>query len=94
MDINKTNLDQYTKDINSYIFKSIKSHRQEKKYTILDLAAKCDVSAGYLSDVENGKHSNVSLRFLLKICLALELNLDELLRESFQINGFYKGSSK
>lgn len=89
MDDNETisQIEQYSLKISQYIFRAIKDRRYEKNYTILELASICDVSPGYLSDVENGKHHNTSLRFLLKICIALDLKLDDLLHKSFEENG-------
>lgn len=77
---NKKKIDEYSLEVTRYVFEVIKQTRKEKKLTILELAAICDVSPGYLSDLENQKHPNASLRFLLKVCITLDLNLDKVLQ--------------
>lgn len=80
-------IDLYSKEIQLHLCKSIKKVRYEKGLTILELSSICDVSPGYLSDVENGKHMNVSMRFLIKICFSLNINLPQLLEESLREKG-------
>ncbi|MGG1674692.1 helix-turn-helix domain-containing protein [Neobacillus sp. NRS-1170] len=59
----------------------IKEMRQEKGYSISELANIADVSKSYLSHIERGLQSNPSLQFLYKVAKALGTNLEYLLEK-------------
>ena len=57
----------------------VKEIREERRFTQDQLAAKSDVSKGFLSDIENNKR-NPSSEYVLKIANALGASLEYLLR--------------
>ena len=57
----------------------IRAKREEKNLSLVDFAKEVGISAGYLSQLENGKKANPKLEVLLKIIKFLEINLDTLL---------------
>ena len=57
----------------------IKAKREEKKYSLVDFSNKIGISAGYLSQLENGKKSNPKLEIVLRIIKELEIDIDMLL---------------
>ena len=59
----------------------IKRLREEKGYTITELARLSKVSKSYLSQIEKGFQSNPSLQFLNKISIPLETSINFLLEE-------------
>jgi XRE family transcriptional regulator of biofilm formation len=59
----------------------IKRLREEKKFSITELARVAGVSKSYLSQIERGVQTNPSLQFLLKISSPLGTTLDYLLVE-------------
>lgn len=61
------------------IGKQIKLLRQEKGFSITDLARLADVSKSYLSQIERGLQTNPSLQFLCKIAKSLDTTIDFLL---------------
>lgn len=63
------------KDIR-FIGQRIKSFRKQQNLTIKELANKINSSAGYLSDIENGK-TLLSINKLIDICDALGVTLSE-----------------
>jgi len=63
----------------SHLGERIKTRRQELGWTQDELAAKADLSKGFLSDLENGKR-NVSANNLLDIARVLSLSLDFLMK--------------
>jgi XRE family transcriptional regulator of biofilm formation len=65
----------------------IKRLREEKKFSITELARVSGVSKSYLSQIERGVQSNPSLQFLLKISSPLGTTLDYLLVEATSEKG-------
>ncbi|WP_394186470.1 helix-turn-helix domain-containing protein [Metabacillus halosaccharovorans] len=56
--------------------------RQEKGYSISELAELAGVSKSYLSYIERDVQKNPSLQFLKKIALTLEIEIEDLLGSS------------
>ncbi len=57
----------------------IRAKREEKNLSLVDFAKEVGISAGYLSQLENGKKVNPKLEVVLKIIKFLEIDLDTLL---------------
>lgn len=57
----------------------IKAKREEKKYSLVEFAAKVGISPGYLSQLENGRKANPKLEIVLRIIRELEMDIDMLL---------------
>ncbi|WP_407636676.1 helix-turn-helix domain-containing protein [Acetivibrio cellulolyticus] len=57
----------------------IKAKREEKNYSLIDFAKVVGISAGYLSQLENGRKANPKLEIVLKIIKELEVDIDMLL---------------
>ncbi len=53
--------------------------REDREYSVNALARLADISASYISDLENGKKANPSIKELVKICKSLNIGLDVLL---------------
>lgn len=71
--------------------KKIKSHRIAAGLTQSQLANIINISSGFLSDIETGKGSSISLKNLGKIASALNITIDDLLCDSLS---FYNNSLK
>ena len=56
---------------------TIKHHRKEKEWTLKDLSAKCGLSVGQLSKLENDK-SSASIGALRKIAEAFDIPVSAL----------------
>ncbi len=56
----------------------IREQRKERGWTLTELGDKAGVSAGFLSDLENGKQRNVGVVALLDISRVLGVSLDYL----------------
>ncbi len=52
--------------------------RQEKGFTLVELARKAKLSHGYIADLEKGVKKNPSMNTLESISKALGITLDEL----------------
>lgn len=65
---------------------TIKNLRKHKNLTLLELSNKCDLSTTYLSDIENNKLDNCSIKTLEKISIALEVNIKDLFYSKFDID--------
>lgn len=57
----------------------IKSRREEKGYTLSEFAKMIDISAGYLSQIENGRKTNPKLDIVLRIIHELDIDIEVLL---------------
>ncbi len=57
----------------------IKSKREEKGYTLSEFAQMIEISAGYLSQIENGRKTNPKLDIILKIIHELDIDIEMLL---------------
>lgn len=57
----------------------IKQKREEKNYNLIDFAQIIGISAGYLSQLENGRKVNPKLDIILKIIRELDIDIDMLL---------------
>ncbi len=57
----------------------IRARRLERKMTLTGLAEVVGVSAGYLSQIENGRKQNPKLEIVLRLIHHLDLDLDMLL---------------
>lgn len=57
---------------------NIKYFRMEKKLTLTELAKLCNMSLGYLSNLESGARSNPSYKTMKKISDVLGHNVSEI----------------
>jgi XRE family transcriptional regulator, master regulator for biofilm formation len=57
----------------------IRSLREEKKYSLSELAKKSGISKSYLSQIERNLQSNPSLQLLSKLAISLGTTVEELL---------------
>ena len=57
----------------------IKAKREEKNISLTDFAKALNISAGYLSQIENGKKTNPKLEIVLRMIRELDIDLDMLL---------------
>ncbi|MDE7229522.1 MAG: helix-turn-helix domain-containing protein [Oscillospiraceae bacterium] len=69
-----------SKEPEKYFGKLIRSKRKEKRITQERLAELVGISTTYLRSVECGKHS-VTWKIWLKICLALQLDIDDIMKK-------------
>lgn len=60
---------------------NIRRIAKNKQMTIYQVMKKSKVSMGYIYDLTNNKQSNPSANILRKISRALDVSVDELLRE-------------
>lgn len=63
------------------IGENIKSFTKNEGITLYRLAKKAGISNSYLSDLINGKQNNPSIDILKKISEALNVSIDELIKE-------------
>ncbi|MBT2697270.1 helix-turn-helix domain-containing protein [Bacillus sp. ISL-40] len=59
----------------------VKKFRLEKKMSLSELAAQAGVAKSYLSNLENNKQENPSIKFLEKIAVVLNIPIDHLIHE-------------
>ena len=64
----------------------IKNLRTQKNITLDDLSNKSNISASYLSKLENNKITNCSVKTLEKISDALKVNIKDLFYSKFDID--------
>ena len=64
----------------------IKQIREKKNITAYKLAKEVDISRSYLSELENNKKMNVSLKVLFDISKYLDVNIKDLFYTSFDIS--------
>lgn len=64
----------------------IKEIRINKGITAYSLSKKANISRSFLSELENNKKTNVSLRLLLKISNILDVNVKDLFYTKCDIN--------
>lgn len=57
----------------------IKAKREEKGYTLNEFAKMIEISAGYLSQIENGRKTNPRLDIILRIIHELDIDIEMLL---------------
>lgn len=57
---------------------NIKYFRKKNNLTLLELAHICNISAGYLSHLENGSRGNPSFTVMSKIANALNENITDI----------------
>jgi transcriptional regulator with XRE-family HTH domain len=57
----------------------IKAKREEKGYNLIEFSEKIGISAGYLSQIENGRKTNPKLDIILKIIHELDIEIEMLL---------------
>ncbi|WHY84332.1 helix-turn-helix domain-containing protein [Neobacillus novalis] len=57
----------------------IKQLRENKGFSLTELAKQANVSKSYLSQLERGLQSNPSMQFLKKVAIPLEVSIDYLL---------------
>lgn len=61
--------------------KKLKTLRKQTGYTLKELAEECKMSYVYISNLETGKKLNPSRSVLEKLANALNVSIDELLKE-------------
>ncbi len=57
---------------------NIKKYRKMRKYTLLQLSKKTNLSEGYLCHLENGTRNNPSFKTMKKISDSLETDISDL----------------
>lgn len=68
------------------IGKNIKKIREIKKLGVNEAARKAGISGGYLSSLERGEKKNPSMSLLNSIAAALDVNLDELVKDDCSLS--------
>ena len=68
------------------IGENIKKLREQKSISINALARECNMSPGYLSDLEKGKKDNPSVETLEKIASNLGITAQQLFKENIEQN--------
>ncbi|WP_354006109.1 helix-turn-helix domain-containing protein [Staphylococcus epidermidis] len=71
----------YPKILTQNICKQLKKIRIDKHISQEDIAFDLDVSASYISQVENGKKEYISLYFVLVMCEYYDIPLSQILYE-------------
>ncbi|WP_424556384.1 helix-turn-helix domain-containing protein [Staphylococcus epidermidis] len=71
----------YPKILTQNICKQLKKIRIDKHISQEDIAFDLDVSASYISQVENGKKEYISLYFVLVMCDYYDMPLSQILYE-------------
>lgn len=71
----------YPKILTQNICKQLKKIRIDKHISQEDIAFDLDVSASYISQVENGKKEYISLYFVLVMCEYYDMPLSQILYE-------------
>lgn len=71
----------YPKILTQNICKQLKKIRIDKHISQEDIAFDLDVSASYISQVENGKKEYISLYFVLVMCEYYNMPLSQILYE-------------
>ncbi|WP_186310569.1 helix-turn-helix domain-containing protein [Staphylococcus epidermidis] len=71
----------YPKILTQNICKKLKKIRIDKHISQEDIAFDLDVSASYISQVENGKKEYISLYFVLVMCEYYDMPLSQILYE-------------
>ena len=61
---------------------AIRFYRQGKGWSLADLAEKSGVPKAYISDLENGAAGKPNIQYGYNIAVALDVTLDDLLREA------------
>lgn len=69
----------YPKILTQNICKQLKKIRIDKHISQEDIAFDLDVSASYISQVENGKKEHISLYFVLVMCEYYDMPLSQIL---------------
>ncbi|MCH6265994.1 helix-turn-helix domain-containing protein [Neobacillus citreus] len=72
----------------------IKNIREQKKYSITELAELANVSKSYLSYIERNLNKNPSIHFLMKIAKPLNVSIEYLLTGLDQADGPNSSSDK
>ena len=71
-------LNKAYKEIISAIADNVKHYRLLKNWSQEDLAYSADIDRTYIGYIENGKN-NVSIKILLQLAIALDVNISDLL---------------
>ncbi|CUY02240.1 helix-turn-helix domain-containing protein [Staphylococcus epidermidis] len=75
------NNEKLSEDTNSKYMQTTKKIRIDKHISQEDIAFDLDVSASYISQVENGKKEYISLYFVLVMCEYYDMPLSQILYE-------------
>jgi len=65
--------------------KKFRAVRKAKKYTQAKLAIEADTTIRYIRDIEKGKKTNPSAAMVYKLCAALDVPMEMLMREEEEI---------
>lgn len=68
------NIDKKSEEISKKIAFELKIERQRNKYTIEYVCDKLQMSKSYLSQIENGKRTKVSMQTLIRLCLFYQID--------------------
>ena len=63
----------------SYTTKKIRELRKERKFTVQELAYRCDIERSNMSRIEAGR-TNITLKTMCLICNALNVRLKDIVR--------------
>lgn len=61
---------------------NLKRIRKEKNMTQLDVAVACGMEENAFQKLESARNANPTIKTLLKICRALDIDLSELIKKS------------
>ncbi|CAH2714873.1 HTH-type transcriptional regulator SinR [Neobacillus rhizosphaerae] len=72
----------------------IKKLRQQKGYTLTELAELANVSKSYLSNIERSLNKNPSIHFLMKTAKPLDVSIEYLLTGIDQVENQFNNNGK
>lgn len=82
--MNKNNEENYCEELYKIIGNNIHELRIAKEITAKDLAEKCNLSYGYIRNLESVKvKATISIETLSMIANALEVDITDLLKQHF-----------
>ena len=61
----------------------LKKYREDKEVSQLELSKNSGISKSYISEIESGKYSNISIGKLCKFCKVLKLTPNDLIPEHY-----------
>lgn len=66
-----------------YICNELKTVRRDRKLTQEDVAFTLDITAGYLSRIENGKFSNTPMYLFIQLCDLYHIEFAALIQKAY-----------
>jgi transcriptional regulator with XRE-family HTH domain len=76
-----------------YICNELKEIRNNRHLTQEDVAFALNISAGYLSRIENGKLSNTPMYLFIQFCDLYQIEFDKLIKRAYakiNLDNYYK----